>query len=60
MKDLLEWAWREIRIAFLVPERCRSCEIMGICRDEDRSFRCGKRGCLLLWQKERDKAIRRK
>ena len=37
--------------AFLkyVPKRCRYCEVLGICRDEDNCWKC-KRGCLIKTQ----------
>jgi hypothetical protein len=30
-----------------IPYRCERCELLGICRDKERNWKC-KRGCLLI------------
>lgn len=45
----------KIELLIYVPYRCRYCELLGLCRDRKNYWRCGKRGCLILWAKERHK-----
>lgn len=55
IKKFFTELWFYIKLIWYVPPRCRGCEIMGYCRgDPKTNFSCGRRGCLLLWQKERD------
>lgn len=55
IKELLLELWEDIRRFYYLPWRCRNaCELVGLCRDPKRKYRCGRRGCLLLWQKEQD------
>ena len=38
---------RERKILNNVPHYCQQCELLGICRDEDKDWKC-RRGCLLM------------
>lgn len=58
IKDFFADMWREIQILWYVPPRCRGCEIMGLCRTR-KHYRCGPRGCVLLYWKEQDKRERK-
>lgn len=35
-----------------VPRYCQQCELPGICRDEDKDWKCG-RGCLLMHDRQK-------
>ena len=61
IKELIIYAWHRLKMWWYVPPRCRGCEIMGYCRgDPKNNYRCGRRGCLLLWEKERDERERKR
>lgn len=49
----------KIELLIYVPYRCRYCELLGLCRDRKNHWRCGKRGCLILWQDERNKLTKK-
>lgn len=59
IKTLFSIIKQNIKLHFCVPYRCRNCELLGLCRDEDNGYRCGKRGCLILWQSERNKITKK-
>lgn len=47
-KALVRWIFadeRERKILRYVPKTCQCCELLGICRDEQREWRC-RAGCL--------------
>ena len=58
IKDDLEELWRYIQILWYVPKACMYCEVMGLCRTR-KHYRCGRRGCLLLYWKEQDERERK-
>lgn len=48
--ELFEWLFadkEEKKIVRLVPKYCRSCEIMGICRDVNNNWKC-RNGCQFM------------
>lgn len=52
IEDFFEWLFadeRERKILKYVPKYCQYCELLGICRDEDKNWKCIK-GCLILNQ----------
>ena len=53
IKEQLKDLWEDIRIWWYVPKYCRCCEVAAQCRT-GKNYSCGRRGCILLWQKERD------
>ena len=46
-KDQLEIERRDAHIRRTVPWNCYTCELLGICRDEQNGWKC-RHGCMIL------------
>ncbi len=53
MRKLLTSLLENIKLYLYVPNRCLRCELLGLCRDSRHKYKCGKKGCLLLYSQER-------
>lgn len=56
LAEFLEYLFadkRKRKILNNVPRYCQQCELLGICRDEDKGWKC-RHGCMLMPDRKRN------